>query len=301
MRPQPQLHPTIDSRTDAGPSRRAVEVDGRAVSYGVAGHGRPLVFLHGFGLTPRTYARAIDRLAAAGARVYSPTLPGFGGTGALPSARHGFGGYAEWTGRFLDAVGIDEPVTLVGHSFGGGVALATAGGVEDRVSELVLVNSVGGGAWAPSGAIREIRHRPLWRWGASAVVDAVLTGTPVSAIAAIAGDGIRNAVRDPAALWRIGELARSADLRVEAARVVERGTPTTLLWSHGDTFIPRASFESLRTALGDPRVHRVAGCHGWLIGDPDSFGRAVTEILGSATARAVCDVADPDRRQSIPS
>ncbi len=288
MRREPQFHPTIDPdpRSTVGPSWRELDVDGQAVPYGVAGRGRPVVFLHGFGLTHRTYAGAIGRLAATGVRVYAPALPGFGGTDALSVGSHGFGGYAAWTGRFLDAVGIDEPVTVVGHSFGGGVALASAHDLGDRVSDLVLVNSVGGGAWAPDGTVREIRHRPLWRWGASALVDAVLTGTPPSAIASIAGDGLRNVVRDPAALWRIGELARSADLRVEAARIADRGVPTALLWSRGDSFIPRASFESLRRALRDPHVHRVAGCHGWLIGNPDAFGRAITEVLGSVTARA---------------
>ncbi|MDH6675928.1 pimeloyl-ACP methyl ester carboxylesterase [Rhodococcus sp. LBL1] len=287
MRRQPQFHPTIDAdpRSPIGPSWRELDVDGQAVPYGVAGRGRPVVFLHGFGLTHRTYAAAIGRLAATGVRVYAPALPGFGGTGALSAPRHGFGGYAQFVGRFLDTLGIDEPVTVVGHSFGGGVAIASAHDLGERVSELVLVNSVGGGAWAPNGAVLDIRHRPLWRWGASAAVDAVLTGTPVSAIASIAGDALRNVVRDPAGLWRIGELARTADLRGEATRLAERGVPTTLLWSRGDTFIPYASFESLRRALRDPRVHRVAGCHGWLIGDPDTFGRAAGEILGSAAAR----------------
>ncbi|MCL2535987.1 MAG: alpha/beta fold hydrolase [Nocardiaceae bacterium] len=286
MRTQTEFHPTIDRRSDVRPSWRELEVDGRAASYGVAGRGRPVVFLHGFGLTHRTYAGAIERLAATGVRVYAPALPGFGGTDPLSAPQSGFGGYAQWVGRFLDTVGVDEPVTVVGHSFGGGVALTSAHDLVDRVSDLVLVNSVGGGAWAPGGTVREIRHRPLWRWGASAAVDAVLTGTPVSAMAAIAGDALRNAARGPAALWRIGELARTADLRTEAAGVAERGLPTTLLWSRGDTFIPHASFESLRSALRDPHVHRVAGCHGWLIGNPDAFGRAVTEILGSAPARA---------------
>lgn len=266
---------------------RDVAVDGRAVPYGTAGSGAPVVFLHGFGLAPHTYGGAVERLAATGVRVYAPALPGFGGTNALPASSHGFAGYTGWVARFLDALGIDEPVAMVGHSFGGGVALASSHGLGDRVSELVLVNSVGGGAWSPSGTVREIRHRPLWRWGASAIADAVLTGTPASAIASIASAGLRNAVRDPAALWRIGELARSADLRSEAAQLVDRGLPTTLVWSSGDTFIPRASFESLRTALREPPVHRVAGCHGWLIGDPDGFGRAMGSVLRSTTGAAV--------------
>ena len=285
MRQYPPVHSSIEARS-AEVRWRDVVVDGRNAPYGVAGSGSPVVFLHGFGLTHRTYAGAVERLAATGVRVYAPALPGFAGTDALPPHRDGFGGYARWLDRFLDTVGVDGPVMLVGHSFGGGVGIASTHDLGARVSRLVLVNSVGGGAWAPGGPPRELRERPLWRWGASAAVDAVLARTPASAIASIAGDALRNAVRSPATLWRIGELARGADLRAEASRIAERGVPTTMVWSHGDTFIPRASFESLREALRDPHVHRVPGCHGWLIGDPDSFGRAMTTVLGLPIAPA---------------
>ncbi|WP_137725333.1 alpha/beta fold hydrolase [Prescottella subtropica] len=267
--PRPTIAPAAPSCV------RETAVDGRSVAYTVAGSGRPVVFLHGFGLTHRTYGGAIAALAASGNRVYAPALPGFGGTDPLAPSGDGFDGYARWVGEFLDAAGVDEPVTVVGHSFGGGVGLASAHALGDRVSRLVLVNSVGGGSWSPDGTVREIRHRPLWRWVTSAAVDTIVSGTPASTLASIGGDALRNALRAPGSVWRIGDLARSADLRTEAACVADRGVLTTLLWSRGDTFIPRASFESLRRALRDPHVHRVAGCHSWLISDPDTFGRAV--------------------------
>ncbi|NKS54340.1 alpha/beta fold hydrolase, partial [Rhodococcus hoagii] len=146
MHHQPPVHRSIDPAAAVVPEVRPrlrwrdVPVDGRTVPYGIAGSGTPVLFLHGFGLAPRTYAAAVERLAAVGVRVYAPALPGFGGTGALPHREHGFAGYGHWVARFLDAVGIDEPVPVVGHSFGGGVALASAHARVDRVSQLVLVN-----------------------------------------------------------------------------------------------------------------------------------------------------------------
>ncbi len=126
----------------------------------------------------------------------------------------------------------------------------------------------------------------MWRWGASALADAVLTGTPGSAIASIAGASLRNAVRDPAALWRIGELTGPRICVPKPSRSSTAAYRPQLVWSSGDTFISRASFESLRTALREPQVHRVAGCHGWLIGDPDGFGRAMGSVLLSTTSAA---------------
>ncbi|NKS72694.1 alpha/beta fold hydrolase [Rhodococcus hoagii] len=184
--------------------------------YGIAGSGAPVLFLHGFGLAPRTYAAAVERLAAVGVRVYAPALPGFGGTGACRTA--GTGSRDTATGRPLPRRGRHRRTgPVVGHSFGGGVALASAHARVDGVSQLVLVNSVGGGAWSPSGTVREIRHRPLCG-GVRPRSPTRSSRDPGSAIASIAGDSLRNAVRDPAALWRIGELARSADLRAEAAQ-----------------------------------------------------------------------------------
>ena len=52
-------------------------------------------------------------------------------------------GYAAWVERFLDALGADEPVLVLGHSFGGGIATRFAHDRPERVRYLVLLNSVG--------------------------------------------------------------------------------------------------------------------------------------------------------------
>ena len=52
-----------------------------------------------------------------------------------------------WLDDFLRAVGVEEKVVVVGHSFGGGVAMRFAHDYPERVRSLVLVNSIGGSAW----------------------------------------------------------------------------------------------------------------------------------------------------------
>jgi pimeloyl-ACP methyl ester carboxylesterase len=51
-------------------------------------------------------------------------------------------------GHFADTIGSSQSVTVVGHSFGGGVAITTAHRSPDLAERLVLVNSIGGTAWA---------------------------------------------------------------------------------------------------------------------------------------------------------
>src|SRR5436305_6852253 len=98
-------------------------VGSRTTRYGVAGEGLPVLFLHGWGLGQHTYKRALKRLVHLGCQVFAPALPGFGGTADLPPKQMSFAGYAHWAAEFLESVRVDEPVFLVGHSFGGGVAI----------------------------------------------------------------------------------------------------------------------------------------------------------------------------------
>ena len=125
-------------------------VDGRPAAYGVGGPvGPPVFFLHGWALGSRAYKRAIRRLTSRGCRVYAPALPSFGGTADLPAAAMDITGYAAWVSSFMEVVGIDEPALVIGHSFGGGIAIKLAHTRPDLVRYLVLLNSVGGVAPRP--------------------------------------------------------------------------------------------------------------------------------------------------------
>src|SRR4051794_35868043 len=99
-----------------------VLVDGRTVSYARGGRGLPVLFLHGWGLDHESYRRALRRLTDRGCNVIAPSLPGFGRSDELPALQRTVVGYAGWVDRFLYAIGIGEPVVVLGHSFGGGIA-----------------------------------------------------------------------------------------------------------------------------------------------------------------------------------
>lgn len=252
-------------------------VDDRPALYGVAGDGLPVVLLHGWALGHRSYREVVARLVAQGCQVHLPALPGFGGTPDLPTRDFTLAGYARWVDGFLDAVKVTEPVLVIGHSFGGGVAIKLAALFEHRVQSLVLVNSIGGSAWkdSPGETVRSMAERPLWDWGLHFPSDVLSLGQATRVLPVVLQDVVPNLVRNPRALWRVGQIARRADLTRDLEALKDRQLPVVVLWGTRDGVIPKASFDALCRALGsDGEV--VEGSHSWLLADPDAFGEVIT-------------------------
>ncbi|MBJ8347008.1 alpha/beta fold hydrolase [Antrihabitans sp. YC2-6] len=285
---------------DAGPAVlplwREVVVMGHRSRYLVGGHGPTVVFLHGWGLAHSTYRRALDHLAANGVNVYAPAMPGFGGTRELSGADFTLDGYARWVSEFMRAVGIREPVTLVGHSFGGGVAIRTAHDFPAQVARLVLVNSIGGSAWANGrGVVKAMRERPIWDWGLHLPADVLPNRQATRVLPVILRDAVPNLLRNPRAVWRAGSIVRAVDLTAELDELKLRRLPVVIVWSKRDNVIPAAATESLRSALGDPHCVTVEGNHTWLLSDPRRFGEIITNVVGFE----VLELPEPEIAQRI--
>jgi pimeloyl-ACP methyl ester carboxylesterase len=260
---------------------RRVKVLGRTAHYGVAGAGLPVLFLHGWGLGQHTYKRALKRLVHLGCQVYAPALPGFGGSPDLPG-EPSIDAYGAWAAAFIEAVDIDEPVFLVGHSFGGAVAIQLAHDHERLVRYLVLINSIGGSAWSSSGStVRSMAQRPLWDWGIHFPRDIFPVRQMSRVLPVILEDAVSNVVRNPRAMWRVANLARKADLTEELEELKRRKLPVVVLWGDQDHIIPRASFDALCAAIGS-EGEVVSGNHSWLLADPDAFGEVMTNSVAVA-------------------
>lgn len=112
-------------------------VDGLQVAYTVQGNGMPVFVLHGWGSSSDSWKNVQDMLANAGFQVFVPDLPGFGKTPPPPSA-WGVGEYTACVEKFARAIGISA-FSLVGHSFGGQIAVSFASSHPSLVAKLVLV------------------------------------------------------------------------------------------------------------------------------------------------------------------
>ena len=275
---------------DFGFTWRATRVDGRPARYGEVGEGVPFVFLHGWGLRDQTYKHALGRLAATGVRVLAPSLPGFGGTARLPTSEFSMEGYARWVAAFMATVGIDGAFYLGGHSFGGGVAITTAHDHGESCRLLVLVNSIGGAVWR-SGADPDVpdaylADRPIWDWGIRFPGDLTDRRGLARIAPVIVQDALRNVVRDPIGFWRVGTLARRANLLGELEVLKRRRMPVVVLWGNEDEILPSPSLDAIVRAAGAHPVV-VEGNHSWLLADPDRFGEIMTNVVAVAARRGL--------------
>lgn len=260
---------------------KRTNVDGRTALYGEAGAGPTVLFLHGWGLDHKVYKRSLARLVGAGLHVLAPAMPGFGGTVALPQKVTDLAGYATWAADFLEEVAGDVgPVLVMGHSFGGGVAIQLAHDHPDRVRALVLVNSIGGATWSRHGSrSRAMVDRPLWDWGLHLPSDIFPVRQARKVLPVIVAEALPNLVRQPRAFWQAAGIARRADLADELEGLSRRGLPVVVLWGRADQLITQDSFDDLCAALGEPTVVTVPGSHSWLIADPDAFGEVMTNVI----------------------
>jgi pimeloyl-ACP methyl ester carboxylesterase len=241
-----------------------------------------VLLLHGWALGQHSYREVIAHLAARGARVWAPAMPGFGGSAELPSSQFSIAGFAEWVDEFCSAVHLDR-VVVIGHSFGGGVAIRLAHDHPTRVHALVLVNSIGGSAWKQGSRLRSLAERPLWDWGLHFPADIWPLPQATKVIPVILEDALPNLVRNPRNVYRVGMMARRADLRRELEALRTSGLPITVLWAKRDGVIPREAFEATCVAAG-VSGHVVDGSHSWLLVDPAGFGEVMTNVIEVARA-----------------
>jgi pimeloyl-ACP methyl ester carboxylesterase len=121
------------------------DVGGTSIAWSDVGAGDPLVLVHGFQESHRTWRRVAPRLAES-FRVLMPDLPGHGLSGR-PDAPYSLSWYALTISSWMGAIGVPS-AHVCGHSFGGGIAQWMLLDHRERVNRLALV--------APGGLGREV-------------------------------------------------------------------------------------------------------------------------------------------------
>ncbi len=101
----------------------------------------PILILHGWNLSGSKYAPLVSELKNLGCAVYAPDLPGFGSS-SLPENPMTLGDYADFILSYIESYKLKQ-VVIIGHSFGGRVALKLAADHPDLVKALILTGVPG--------------------------------------------------------------------------------------------------------------------------------------------------------------
>jgi pimeloyl-ACP methyl ester carboxylesterase len=132
------------SRRTAPVVQREIHLHGQRTTYLEAGAdsgGPVVVLLHGLASSSATWADAMPLLGRR-AHVIAPDLLGHGRSAKPRSGDYSLGAYAAGLRDLLVALGLDR-ATIVGHSFGGGVAMQFAYQFPEHTERMALVASGG--------------------------------------------------------------------------------------------------------------------------------------------------------------
>lgn len=129
-----------ESRVTVDKSATAREAPQPQPHFTRAGTGTPTLLLHGWGASSDLFAGTMRGLGE-GFDLIAPDFPGFGATEAPPVA-WGVGEYVDWTLALMNWLGVAR-ANIIGHSFGGRVAIKLAALHPERVAKLVLTDAAG--------------------------------------------------------------------------------------------------------------------------------------------------------------
>jgi pimeloyl-ACP methyl ester carboxylesterase len=120
---------------------RSTSFEGSTLHVEDAGEGEPVVLLHSSGMSGAQWRRTAEELVRGGARAIVPDLLGSGRSTPWPEGKpFHFEMDVAAVEQLLSAIG--RPVHLVGHSYGGHVALRAATLAPARVISLALYEPV---------------------------------------------------------------------------------------------------------------------------------------------------------------
>jgi pimeloyl-ACP methyl ester carboxylesterase len=294
-------------RHDDFPVER-VSVHGYDVAFRRGGEGPVLLLLHGIAGSSGTWIPAMRLLH----REYTVLAPDFLGHGrsAKPLGDYSLGNHASGMRDFLHLLGV-ERVTVVGQSFGGGVAMQFAYQFPELCERLVLVDA--GGLGREVSWLLRLCTLPAAEYVMPVLFPAFVRGW---------GDAISGFLRDrgiqharAAEMWRSYRSLTEAENRRAFVRtmraVIDPGgqsvsardrlylaahMPTLIVWGDQDRIIPVVHAYQAHEAIPNSRLEVIEGVgHFPHVEDPVRFVEILRDFLRTTEPSA----ATPDQLREL--
>jgi pimeloyl-ACP methyl ester carboxylesterase len=222
------------------------------------GDGPPVVLLHGYAMRPQTYDD-LAALLARQCRVVVPDLFKMRGTWSYPRALDAFT-------ATLDQLDLQQ-VTLIGHSFGGGIELGFAARFPKRVTELVFSDTL--------AVSREFRLAEEALSHLNRLVQ-LASRRSISAFA-------RTWASHPRQLVGAARWAFMSDREYDAETCAHSGIRSHVLWANRDSILSRSDGMKFADELGASFTvafspDRRPVDHDWMFEQPDLFFTHLKEL-----------------------
>ena len=285
-----------------------VSIHGHDIGYRRGGDGPVLLLLHGIAGSSCTWVPAMKLLQGD----YTVLAPDFLGHGvsAKPVGDYSLGNHASTVRDLLHLLRI-ERATVVGQSFGGGVALQFAYQFPERCERLVLVDA--GGLGREVNWILRLITLPAFEYVMPALFPAFVRNWG-DLVAGFLGDrGIGSA--GAAEMWRSYKSLTEAGNRHAFVRtmraVIDPGgqsvsatdrlylaahMPTLIVWGEHDRIIPLVHAYRAHQAIPDSRLEVMKGVgHYSHVEEPARFVEILTDFLHTTEPASF----DPEERRDL--
>ena len=280
-----------------------VTIHGHEVRYRRAGTGEAIVLIHGLAGSSVTWRDVMPRLAE-DYDVIAPDLLGHGES-AKPMGDYSLGAMASGLRDLLAILDV-EKATIVGQSFGGGVAMQLAYQHPDLCNRLVLVGS--GGLGREVSWLLRLCSMP----GAEQLMPLIFPRPVASIGSAIGGFLHDRGLRAPLAseMWRAYSSLAGAENRKAFVRtmrgVIEPGgqtvsaldrlylaahLPTMIVWGDHDAIIPVDHAYAAHEAIPGSRLEILDGIGHFPHAEaPERFVEVMRDFMATTSAGPVTEI-----------
>jgi pimeloyl-ACP methyl ester carboxylesterase len=236
--------------------------------------GTPVLFLHGYADSWRSFAGVIETLPRE-YRAVAIDLRGHGDSDK-PECRYAAEDFAQDLLLFMDVMGLDK-ANLVGHSMGSFIAQSFAARCPGRVEQLVLISSAPG--TAGNAVLREIKpsidalRDPI---GRNFATEFQAPSNPVSA--GFMETIVSETMKVPAHVWRSAfwgllQLNHGPILR-------DINAPTLIVWGNQDRIFTRRDQEVLLSEIPHSRLEEFDAGHALHWEKPAEVAAALENFFG---------------------
>lgn len=229
------------------------------------GKGQDILLLHGWGGNIESLKGLQENLSEQGYRVTNISLPGFGNSEA-PATAWSLKDFSLFLEELILELKLQKPI-IIGHSFGGKIAMKLSLDHPNLISKLILINTSG------------IKQKNSLKKGISKSVSKLI------------GPLLPNSAKRLLYKYVLGETdyVNSGAMKATMAKIVEEHlddkvanieVETLIIWSSDDTYVPLWMGEKLNELIPNSSIKVIEGAtHGLPLTDPKKVSKIINEWL----------------------